>query len=205
LGHVLAIITVLGYALAVGWQPSVVRAAVAGCVASAAWLVSRPSDRWHVLALGALALLLWTPRSILEPGFQLSFAAVAAILLTVPRLRRFHESWPLPWAIVEVVGISGACGLVTAPILWLQFGVVPLWTVPANMLAEPAMPLLLGFGLAAPLVAPVVPSAAVAMSWLAALCAAWIAFSARLIASLPHAQVSSSSSCLPRRSWGSRR
>jgi len=191
LGHMLAIVTVLGYALAVGWQPSVVRAAVAGCVASLAWLASRPSDRWHVLALGALVLLVWTPRSVLEPGFQLSFAAVSAILVTVPRLRRFREGWPLPWTLVEVVGISGACGLVTAPILWLQFGVVPLWTVPANALAEPAMPFLLGFGLAAALAAPVVPSAAVAMSWLAGLCAAWIAFAARLVASLPHAQVSS--------------
>ncbi len=190
LGHLAAIVTVLGYALAVGWQPSVVRAAAAGCVASLAWLASRPSDRWHVLALGALVLLVWTPRSLLEPGFQLSFAAVAAILVTVPRLRRFQEGWPLPWVLVEVIGISGACGLVTAPILWLQFGVVPLWTVPANALAEPAMPLLLGLGLAAALVAPVVPSAAVAMSWLAGLCAAWIAFAARLVASFPHAQVS---------------
>lgn len=190
-GHALAIVAVLGYALAVGWQPSVVRAAVAGCVASLAWLASRPSDRWHLLALGALVLLAWTPRSLLEPGFQLSFAAVAAILVTVPRLRRFHAGWPLPWVLVEIIGISSACGLVTAPILWLQFGVVPLWTVPANALAEPAMPPLLGLGLAAALVAPIVPSAAVAMSWLAGLCAAWIAFSARLVASFPHAQVSS--------------
>ncbi len=191
LGHIVAIVAVLGYALAVGWQPSVVRAAVAGCVASLAWLASRPSDRWHVLALGALVLLVWTPRSLLEPGFQLSFAAVAAILLTLPRLRRFREGWPVPWLLVEVVGISAACGLVTAPILWLQFGVVPVWTVPANALAEPAMPFLLGFGLGAALVAPVLPPAAVAMSWLAGLCAAWIALSARLVASLPYAQVSS--------------
>ncbi len=190
-GHVLAIAAVLGYALAVGWQPSVVRAAVAGCVASFAWLASRPSDRWHVLSLGALVLLVWTPRSLLEPGFQLSFAAVAAILLTLPRLRRFHEGWPVPWLLVEVAGISGACGLATAPILWLQFGVVPLWTVIANVLAEPAVPLLLGFGLAAAVVAPIVPAAAVALSWLAGLSAAWIAFCARLVASFPSAQVSS--------------
>ncbi len=190
-GHALAIAAVLGYALAVGWQPSVVRAAVAGCVASLAWLASRPHDRWHLLALGALVLLAWTPRSLLEPGFQLSFAAVVAILVSVPHLERFHEGWPLPRLLVDVVGISAACGLATAPILWLQFGVVPLWTVPANALAEPAMPFLLGFGLASALVAPVLPTAAVALSWLAGLCAAWIAFAARLVASFPHAQVSS--------------
>jgi competence protein ComEC len=190
-GHVLAIAAILGYALAVGWQPSVVRAAVAGCVGSLAWLLSRQSDRWHAMALGAVVLLAWTPRSLLEPGFQLSFAAVAAIFLTVPLLRRVREGYPLPGGLVDVVGISAACGLVTAPILWLQFGRIPLWTVPANALAEPAMPVLLGCGLASAVLAPVVPSAAVALSWIAGLAAAWIAHVARLVASLPYAQTSS--------------
>ena len=190
-GHSLAIAGILAYALAVGWQPSVVRAAVAGCLASVAWLLSRPSDRWHTMAVGAVVLLAWTPRSLLEPGFQLSFAAVAAIFLVMPRLRPVYEGYPVPRWLVEVVGISTACGLVTAPILWLQFGTIPLWTVPANALAEPAMPVLLGAGLAAAIVAPVVPPAAVALSFLAGIAAAWIAFSARLIASLPYAQTSS--------------
>ena len=92
-----------------------------------------------------------------------------------------HEGYPVPRWLVEVVGISTACGLVTAPILWLQFGTIPLWTVPANALAEPAMPLLLGAGLSAAVMAPVIPPAAVALSWLAGIAAAWIAFSARLI------------------------
>lgn len=190
-GHSLAIVAILAYALAVGWQPSVVRAAVAGCLASVAWLLSRPSDRWHTMAVGAVVLLAWTPRSLLEPGFQLSFAAVGAIFVAMPRLRPIYEGYPVPRWLVEVVGISTACGLVTAPILWLQFGTIPLWTVPANALAEPAMPVLLGAGLAAAIVAPMVPPAAVALSWLAGAAAAWIAFSARLIASLPFAQTSS--------------
>lgn len=190
-GHALAIAAILAYALAVGWQPSVVRAAVAGCLASVAWLMSRPSDRWHTMAMGAVVLLAWTPRSLLEPGFQLSFAAVAAIFLTLPRLRRAHEGYPVPVGAVEVIGISVACGVATAPILWLQFGTIPLWTVLANALAEPAMPVLLGCGLGAAVLAPMIPPAAVALSWLAGAAAAWIAFSARLVGSIPYAQTSS--------------
>ena len=190
-GHAVAIAAVLAYALAVGWQPSVVRAGVAGCLASLAWLAARPRDRWHFLALGALVLLAWTPASLLEPGFQLSFAAVAGIFVAVPRLRRSAEGYPIWPGAVDVVAVALACGVVTAPILWLQFGAVPLWTVPANALAEPAMPVLLGCGLAAAVVEPFLPSAAVALSWLAGWCAAWLALLARTFAGLPFAELRS--------------
>ena len=82
--ELLAIGAIAAYVLAVGWQPSVVRAGVAGVLASLAWLVARPRERWHFLALGALVLLAWTPASVLEPGFQLSFVAVAGIFVGVP-------------------------------------------------------------------------------------------------------------------------
>ena len=118
-----------GYVLAVGWQPSVVRAGVAGALASLAWLLSRPRDRWHFMALGAAVLLAWTPASLLEPGFQLSFAAVAAIFVLVPRLERALEGYPLPPGLGTVLAISIACGAATAPILWLQFGEVPLYSL----------------------------------------------------------------------------
>jgi len=191
LGQLGVLATVGAYVLAVGWQPSVVRAGVAGCLVSLAWLASRTSDPWHFMALGALVLLVWTPASLLEPGFQLSFAAVTAIFVTVPRAGRMLEGYPVPRKPALLVIVSLACGLATAPILWLRFGAVPLWSVPANALAEPAMPLVLGLGLAAAVVEPVLPSAAVALAWLAGWCAAWLALCARAIASLPFAQVSS--------------
>ncbi len=190
-GQAAALGTVGAYVLAVGWQPSVVRAGVAGSLASLAWLASRPRDRWHFLALGALVLLAWTPASLLEPGFQLSFSAVAAIFVVVPRLRRVAAGYPVHARLVDVIAVAIACGGVTAPILWLRFGAVPLWTVPANALAEPAMPVVLGFGLAAAAVEPVLPQAAVALSWVAGLGAAWLAFCARLFAGLPFAQIRS--------------
>ena len=123
--EVVAIAAIAGYVLAVGWQPSVVRAGVAGGLASLAWLLSRPRDRWHFLALGAVVLLAWTPASLLEPGFQLSFAAVGSIFLLLPRLRPALEGYPLTNWLREALAVSTACGAATAPILWLQFGSVP--------------------------------------------------------------------------------
>ena len=177
------------YVLAVGWQPSVVRAGVAGALVSLAWLVARPRDRWHFLALGALVLLVWAPTSVLEPGFQLSFAAVAGIFVGVPRVRDRLDGYPLPTRLAEGLGVAVVCGVVTAPIVLLHFGQAPLYTVPANVLAEPAVPLVLGLGLLAGVADPLAPGVAAALAWLAGWAAAWLELVARLVASLPAAQV----------------
>ena len=180
---------IAAYVLAVGWQPSVVRAGVAGALASLAWLAARPRDRWHFLALGALVLLAWAPTSLLEPGFQLSFAAVAGIFVAVPRLNARLEGYPVPPGLREVLAIAVVCGLVTAPIVLFHFGEAPVYTVPANALAFPAMPAVLGFGLLAAAADPVSPEAAAALAWLAGWAAAWLELVARLVASLPGAKI----------------
>lgn len=190
-GEALAVLSVLAYALAVGWQPSVVRATVAGCLASLAWISARPRDRWHALAVGALVLLAWRPATVLEPGFQLSFAAVAAIFLGVPRVRRALDGYPVPRLVADLGAVAAVCGLVTAPIVWLHFHALPLWTVPANVLAEPAMPPLVALSLAGAAIEPVAPSAAAALAWLAGWCAWWIARVASVVGNLPAAELSS--------------
>jgi competence protein ComEC len=190
-GEGIAIVVVLAYALAVGWQPSVVRAAVAGILASLGWITSRPRDRWHAMAVGALVLLAWTPSAALEPGFQLSFAAVAAIFVVIPRVAGVPEAYPVPRGLWDVLVVAVACGLVTAPIVWLHFGAVALWTVPANVVAEPAMPPLIALSLAAAALEPVLPDAAAGLAWLAGGCAAWIALVARVVSGWPSAQIRS--------------
>jgi ComEC/Rec2-related protein len=191
LGELGAIGTVAAYVLAVGWQPSVVRAGVAGGLASLAWLASRPRDRWYFLLVGAVVLLAWNPYSLLEPGFQLSFSAVAAIFLLVPRISGLLEGYPLPQRLAEVIAVSAACGLMTAPVLWLHFGVVPTYSILANGLAAPVVAPLLGLTLAAAAVHPGLPEAAAVLVWLASWLAGYLAFCARLVGGLPYAQVSS--------------
>jgi competence protein ComEC len=191
LGELAALGTVSAYVLAVGWQPSVVRAGVAGGLASLAWLTSRPRDRWYFLLVGAAVLLAWNPYSLLEPGFQLSFAAVAAIFLLVPRIGKRLEGYPLPQKLAEVVALSAACGLATAPVLWLHFGAVPVYSVFANALAAPVVAPLLGLALAAAALQPAVPEASAALVWVDAWLAGYLAFCARLVGGLPYAQASS--------------
>ncbi|TMK80419.1 MAG: DUF4131 domain-containing protein [Actinobacteria bacterium] len=189
-GEIGALAAIGGYVLAVGWQPSVVRAGIAGALASLAWLASRPLDRWYFLLVGAAILLAWNPYSLLDAGFQLSFAAVAAIFVAVPRLEKQLAGYPVPRSLAEVVAVSGACGLATAPILLTQFGVVPLYSIPANALAAPVVAPLLGLALVTALVAPILPPLAALLAWVNGWLAAYLAACARLVGGLPYAAVS---------------
>jgi len=195
-GQLAALAAICGYVLAVGAQPSVIRAGVAGALGSLAWLTARAADRWHLLFLGAIVLLASNPYTLLDAGFQFSFAAVLAIFVLVPRFERFLEGYPLGRSLRLVVAISAACGLATAPVAWLQFHSVQLLTVPANALAAPVVAPLLGLALAAAAVAPFSASAAGALAWLNGWCAAYLVAVARLVGGLPFAQVRSTQGLL---------
>ena len=196
LAELAALMAICAYVLAVGAQPSVVRAGVAGALGSLAWLTARRADRWHLLLVGAIVLLLWNPYTVLDPGFQLSFAAVAAIFVLAPRFERFLEGYPLGRPLRLVVAVSAACGLATAPIAWLHFHAVQLLGVPANALAAPAVVPLLGLALATTAVAPLSASAAAALAWVNGWCAAYLIAVARLVGGLPFAQISSTRALL---------
>jgi competence protein ComEC len=191
-GHVGALAAIGAYVLAVGPQASVIRAAIAGAAVSVAWLTGRLRDGWHLLLVAACALLAWNPYSLFDAGFQLSFGAVAAIFVLGGPFLRVLDGYPMPNWLRGAIAISAACTLVTAPILWLEFGRVPLYGVVANALVEPAVPVLLGLAFSAAAVAPFAPSLAAALAWGNGWVAVYIETCARLVSSLPAAQVSGS-------------
>jgi competence protein ComEC len=182
-----ALAAIGGYVLAVGPQPSVIRAGVVGALGSLAWLSGRERDRWYALLLAAIALLAWNPYSALDPGFQLSFAAVLAIFTLAPRIERWLEGYPVPRLLAQCIAISAACGLVTAPISWFHFHAIPLVTVPANLAAAPVVTPLLALALLAAVLPPAGPLLAQLNGW----CAAYLAGCARLFGGLPGAQIRS--------------
>lgn len=188
-----AVVAVAAYALAVGLHPSVVRAALAAGLGSLAWLSARQRDHWQALLVGAAVLLAWNPYSLLDAGFQLSFAAVAAIFVVTPRVVRALEGYPVPRPLAQVAGVSTACGLATAPVTWFQFHQISLVTVPANVVAVPVVVEVLGLALATAALAPVAPSVAAALAQLNGWGAWFIAACARAFGSLPGAQITSGS------------
>jgi competence protein ComEC len=186
----LAIGAIVLYMGVVGLSASVVRAGIAGVVGCLVWLLGRPRDAWRALGLGLGLLLAWNPHAIGDPGLQLSFAAVAAILLIAPRVRPWSTALGVPQVVVGAVAVTTAATLATAPISWWHFGrATVLAAVPANLLAAPAVPLALWSALLAMLVTPVAPSAGAGIAWCSQWPAAWILrcawIGARLAAATP--------------------
>ncbi len=169
--RVVAIALTLVYVLVTGAGPSIVRAGVAGGLVSVAWLASRPVVRWHLVACGAVVVLALNPLDLYNPGFQLSFAAVCAIFLVAPRLSG---------AMGQAAAVSVACTLVTTPIAWWHFGRLAPLSVPANLLALPAVAPLLVSGLTAIVLGSVWPPLAGPPLWLADLLAGYLLWVGRL-------------------------
>jgi competence protein ComEC len=191
LAQIAALLTVAAYALAVGLHPSVVRAALAAALGSLAWLAARERDRWQPLLVGAALLLGWNPYTLFDAGFQLSFAAVASIFVVTPRVVRVLEGYPVSHELAQLIGVSTACGLATAPVTWFQFHQISLVTVPANVVAVPIVVEVLGLALLTAAVAPVAPSVAAAMAQLNGWGAWVVAACARVFGGMPGAQITS--------------
>jgi competence protein ComEC len=190
--QVAALLTVAAYALAVGLHPSVVRAALAAGLGSLAWLAGRERDRWQALLVGAAVLLGWNPYALFDAGFQLSFAAVASIFVVTPRVVRALEGYPVSHGLAQLIGVSTACGLATAPITWFQFHQISVVTIPANVVAVPVVVGVLVLALLTAVVAPVAPPLAASMAQLNGWGVWFVALCARAFASVPGAQITSS-------------
>ena len=159
------------FLLLAGPQPSVVRAVLMGALALAAREAGLRGRPLGLLALSAIAMLLVRPHWLADVGFQLSVAATAGLLVTAQplddALRPHLEAPPLPprartalaAALAPALAVPLAASLWTLPLQLLHFGVVPLWAVPANLLATPLLtPLTLG-AMATALVGLVAPAA----------------------------------------------
>jgi len=164
-----ALLAAAGYAALAGFAIPTQRALIMLAVAMGAVLLQRGSAASHSLALALLAVLVFDPFAVMAPGFWLSFAAVAVILLGMSgRLR-----------VQRAPGASDSPMAVNAPGLWWKWGrvqwlvavgLLPLTLVLfqraslvspiANLVAVPWMSLsVIPLTLAGALAAPVVPAA----------------------------------------------
>ena len=175
------------FLLLAGPQPSVVRAVAMGAMAFLVQESGRRVRPLGVLLLCVLLMLLAAPAWLLDVGFQLSVAATAGLLLSAGPLEAWLQRRLPGWA-AAAVAVPLAASLWTLPLQLLHFGALPLYAVPANLLAAPLLtPLTLG-AMAMAVAAVLLPPLQAPMGWvLVPLTHGFIGI-ARAVASLPMAQ-----------------
>ncbi len=130
-------VVLIGFALVVGGQPSVLRATVMGLLLLLSVLLERESQVMNALALAAILLLLWSPGDLREPGFQLSFAATAGIIYLAPPMSERLEAWGWPVWLARALAVSLGAQLAITPIMLSAFNQLSLIGVLANLLVVP--------------------------------------------------------------------
>jgi len=85
-----------GYTIAVGADPSVTRSVLMFTLLVFAPVVWRRANSLNIVGAAALVLLVWLPRNLLDPSFQLTFLSVLSIIsIAVPVMREMQRvgSW----------------------------------------------------------------------------------------------------------------
>jgi competence protein ComEC len=131
----------LFYLVISGAAAPAVRAFVMMAAALTAVLLDRPALTMRSVALAAVVLLVWRPEAITEPGFQMSFAAVAALVAVAewsaarPRgARRAFRRYMHGIILTSLVG-----SLATLPFALFHFGRATHYAVLGNLIAMPVM------------------------------------------------------------------
>ncbi len=139
---------VLAYAMLLDFEGSVIRSLAMGLLGAYAML--RGSGRQSLAALQTTVLicLLAAPHLAVDMGFALSVTATSALILLGPPLIRLLMR-VMPVACAEMLAAPIVASLWCTPLILAMSGKVPLYSVPANLIAAPLAPLSMLAGLAA--------------------------------------------------------
>ena len=135
----------LSYLVLTGASVPTIRAFIMVALVMLAVLTDRRAISLRTVAIAALVVLLMTPEALTEPGFQMSFAAVTALVATYEHfgdrmLRRTSDTGPLMRGLIYLAGVGVTtiiAGLATAPFAIHHFGRVADYGVIANLAAVP--------------------------------------------------------------------
>ncbi|HBA83940.1 MAG TPA: hypothetical protein DCZ95_07605 [Verrucomicrobia bacterium] len=145
------------FTVATGMSSSAVRACIMAVLFWSSGLFERKPDALSALAFSALLILAAAPMQLVDPGFILSFTAVAGLILVYPPLARplrdwtKKDDWQLApesvWktrlrsaagSLVALTAASWAAWLVTTPLTAIYFNLFSPVALLANIVVIPA-------------------------------------------------------------------
>lgn len=141
IGAIAALATGAVYLMLSGGNVATERAFIMVSVMLAAVLFDQRALTLRAVALAAIIVLVRRPEELMGPGFQMSFAATAALIAVFAAFRdRSGRQWPAwaRWGAALVIS-SAVAGLATAPVAAAHFNRVPHFGLIANILSVPVM------------------------------------------------------------------
>ena len=142
------IICIWGFVFLVGMSTSVMRSAVMLSVYALLSLGHRDRMSVNTLAFTAIVMLMVSPMSLFDVGFQMSYMAVLSILLFVPLMESiFSAEYLMSHRVVRwlwgMVAVSLSAQIGTAPLIAYYFGRFSCYFLPTNFIVIPAAMLIL--------------------------------------------------------------
>ncbi len=139
-----AILPVLAYGVVAGMPPATARSVIMVLAALAALMVEREQDTLNALALAALIMLVLDPPILFAASFQLSFAAVGAIVLggTLPGFSRAGRGGQVQRGAIKAAGlvwVSLVATLATTPLTLRYFHQLQLLGPLTNLFFIPVL------------------------------------------------------------------
>ena len=154
---ILTSLVLIGFIFLVRPSPSVLRASVMSAVILIAKARGIKADSIPSLGLAIAFLILMDPFQAIDPGFALSVAATAGILLLAPKLEAYlgekfgHEKF------AQLIAIPLSATIMCTPVILAISGLFSLVSIPANILAEPVVAPITVIGFIAAIVSPITP------------------------------------------------
>ena len=148
LSQIIIMLSIWGFVFLVGLSTSVMRSAVMLSVYALLSLGHRDRMSVNTLAFTAIVMLMVSPMSLFDVGFQMSYMAVFSILLFVPLMEGiFPAEYLMSHRVVRwlwgMVTVSLSAQIGTAPLIAYYFGRFSCYFLPTNFIVIPAAMLIL--------------------------------------------------------------
>lgn len=134
-----------GYAILVGFTPSIIRASFVAILSLFAWYFGREQRPMRTVILTLGFCLSVNPYFLTNVSFQLSMLAYSGVVLIMPLLARYFYGSEKPGSIGSLVLASLSAIIACLPIQLYYFGSLNLIAVFANLLILPTIPYAMGF------------------------------------------------------------
>lgn len=204
---ILAAVPTLIYALLAGLPVATQRSVVMALAFIASFAIGRGKDHLNTLSLAGLIILALNPASVWDVSFQLSFGAMASIIILVPRIKEllgaafegsteekdrsakkavlgFFRKRLLPLLLITI-----AAGIGTSPILAYHFHRVSVAGLAANLVAVPLAGVTVPFLLISSALLPLSETLAWITLFPADLSFSLLAGAVKLFAAIPYASL----------------